>query len=63
MNAVTRITPTVDINLSAIMRAERITGIDYDPETDRFTVWLRDYSVGGGATVGDALAQAKRRAA
>jgi hypothetical protein len=64
MNAVTRITAdsAADVNLSAIMRAERITDISYDHLLDRFTVTLLDYSIGGGGSVGAALAQAKRRA-
>lgn len=50
-------------SLSDVMREERIVGIHWDPDLDRFTVHLRDYSCGGGATVGDALTQAKRRKA
>jgi hypothetical protein len=50
-----------DIDLSAIIRAERISNIHYDRLLDRFTVTLLDYSCGGGGTVGDALADARRR--
>ena len=63
MNAHTTLTAAADVDLSAIMRAERITSVNYDRMLDRFTVHLHDYSVGGGASVGEALAQAKRRAA
>lgn len=59
----TRITATADVDLSEIMRAERIASVNYDRLLDRFTVTLLDYSCGGGASVGEALAQAKRRAA
>lgn len=59
MNA---LTATADVDLSAIMREERIVDIAYDRLLDRFTVTLLDYSVGGGASVGEALAQAKARA-
>lgn len=64
MNAQTRFTASDGaLNLTQIMREERIVGIHWDPALDRFTVHLRDYSCGGGATVGDALAQAKARSA
>jgi hypothetical protein len=61
MNAITIITPgdTADIHLSDIMRSEKIVGIHWDPLLDRFTVHLRDYSCGGGASVGEALDKAK----
>ena len=52
-----------DVHLSAIMRAERITSVNYDRHLDRFTVHLHDYSVGGGATVGEALVKAKAMSA
>jgi hypothetical protein len=52
-----------DIDLSAIIRAERITGIHYDRHLDRFTVHLHDYSCGGGATVGEALVKAQAMSA
>lgn len=55
--------PIIPIPISDIMRTERIRGIHWDPALDRFTVDLIDYSTGGGATVGDALAQAKKRSA
>lgn len=63
MNAHTTMTPAAAVDLTTIMRAERIVGIHWDPALDRFTVHLRDYSAGGGATVGDALTQAKARSA
>lgn len=63
MNAQTTITPAVAINLSDIMREERIVGIHWDPDLDRFSVHLRDHSCGGGATVGDALVKAKAMSA
>lgn len=50
------------LDLSAIMRAERIIDIHRDPLLDRFSVTLTDYSLGLGGTVGGALADAKRRA-
>jgi hypothetical protein len=62
MNAQSTIT-SCDIDLTAVFRRERIRNVGYDPLLDRFTVLLVDYSCGGGGTVGDALADAKRRAA
>jgi hypothetical protein len=62
MNAHTTIA-AANVDLSQIMRAERITGVHYDRALDRFTVHLHDYSVGGGATVGEALVKAKAMSA
>lgn len=58
MNAQTRIV-AADVNLSEIMRRERIRNISFDPLLDRFTVTLLDYSTGGGGSVGEALADAR----
>jgi hypothetical protein len=65
MNAITHIElgTAQDIDLTTIMRANNIVGIHWDPLLDRFTVHLRDYSCGGGESVGEALDQAHRRAA
>jgi hypothetical protein len=63
MNAITHIElgTAQDIDLTTIMRANNIVGIHWDPLLDRFTVDLRDYSCGGGASVGEALNKAKAR--
>lgn len=63
MNAHTTLTPEVAIDLSAIMRAEKIGTVHYNWHLDRFSVTLLDYSCGGGASVGEALAKAKARSA
>lgn len=62
MNAQTKVEAAV-IDLSAIMRAERIIDIHRDRLLDRFSVTLSDYTMGIGASVGEALADAQRRAA
>ena len=58
MNAPTRIIP-----LSEIMRDERIIDIHRDRLLDRFSVTLADFTMGIGNSVGEALEDAKRRAA
>lgn len=50
-----------DVNLTAIMRREGIVNIHWDRLLDRFDVTLADWRAGGGATVGEGLANAKRR--
>lgn len=55
MNAITRI--TADVNLTEIMRRERIAKIEAYP--GRFSVILYDGRLGIGKTVGEALAKAK----
>lgn len=55
--------PFADFDLSALMRAEGIRNIWRDPLLDRFSVTLLDYSSGQGGSVGEALADAQRRAA
>ncbi len=66
MNAQTETLRTVaaiaNIDISAIMRAERIRNIGFDWMADSFTVMLLDCTTGYGSTVGEALADAKRRA-
>lgn len=52
-----------DVDLTAIMRREGIRNIWREPMTDRFSVTLLDYSSGQGGSVGEALADAKRRVA
>jgi hypothetical protein len=62
LNAHTSITPAADIDLTAIMRAEGIRDIRRDPLTDWYGVTISDWITGYGGTVGEALADAKRRA-
>lgn len=54
---------TVSVPLSDIMRRERIRNISWDPLLDRFIVTTTDYGMGQGGSVGEALADAQRRAA
>jgi hypothetical protein len=63
MNAPTRKITAASLDLSAIMRDERIIDIHRDRLLDRFSVTLADFTMGIGGSVGEALADAQRRAA
>lgn len=57
MNAITRITASADIDLTAIIRRDGIAKIeDY---LTHFSVVLKDGRLGIGKSVGEALAKAK----
>ena len=53
----------IPIHLSDIMRDENIIDIHRDRLLDRFSVTLADFTMGIGNSVGEALEDAKRRAA